>query len=443
MNQQNSSETGYSPSRRQLLKSAALAGVTAGALPNLLQASSHNEELLLKGKAEHCIFMWLGGGAAQIDTFDPKRPSKDGRKDPGGAYKAIDTIVPGIQVCEHLPQMAQMMDRCSILRTLHHDEIDEHAAASYRMHVGRPTSGTVIYPSMGSVIVHQKQPASDKVPAYVLMGYPSPGRLPGFLGPEYGFVYLTDTGSGPKGLSRPVRISDDRMARRQDLLSQVKKRFGQKALEDQQMQAYLSASRKGFDLAGPEFMSVFELDRESSDLRNRYGEEFGQRCLLARRLIERGTRFVEVSFNLTFVNGTGWDTHNEGQEKQHLLIQALDQAVSTLVMDLEEKNLLDKTLIVICGEFGRPGSFDGGGGRGHWSKAFSGVLAGAGLKHGQAIGVTDDLAEHHADGLKISVPDWFATVYAAMGINYQEELYAGDRPVPLTDGGQPVSDLFL
>lgn len=165
-------------------------------------------------------------------------------------------------------------------------------------------------------------------------------------------------------------------------------------------------------------------------------------CLLARRLIERGSRFVEVSFNLTFVNGTGWDTHNEGQEKQHLLIQALDKALSALMSDLESKNLLDKTLIVISGEFGRPGRFDGGGGRGHWAKAFSGVLAGGGLKHGQAIGITDELAEHHADGPQISVPDWFATIYAALGINYHEELYAGDRPVPITDGGSPISQLF-
>src|SRR5690606_9541692 len=123
-------------------------------------------------------------------------------------------------------------------------------------------------------------------------------------------------------------------------------------------------------------MNVFNLDSEPADLRNAYGDEFGQRCLLARRLVERGSRFVEVSFNLNFVNGTGWDTHNDGQFKQHLLIQGLDQAFSTLISDLESKKLLDKTLLVISTEFGRPGSFDGGGGRGHHADAFTVVLAG-------------------------------------------------------------------
>ena len=428
--------------RRQALQASVAAGVGAGLLPGFARAEKHLKENLPKGKAEHCIFMWLGGGAAQMDTFDPKRQSSDGRKDPGSAYKAIDTVVPGVQLCEHLQQTATVLDRCSLVRTLHHEVIDEHAAASYRMHIGRPVSGTVVYPSVGSIIVHTKGQLTDKVPAYVLMGYPSPGRLPGFLGPECGFIYLTDTGSGPKALSRPPRISQDRVERRLDMLNQMRQRYGKKFEEDQQVQAYLNASEKGFQLAGPEFMSVFDLDQETADLRNSYGEEFGQRCLLARRLIERGSRFVEVSFNLTFVNGTGWDTHNEGQEKQHLLIQALDQALTTLIHDLEEKKLLDKTLIVISGEFGRPASFDGGGGRGHWSKAFSGLLAGGGLNHGRAIGETDELAQHHVSGPKVSVPDWFATIFAGMGIDYNHELYAGDRPVPLTDGGHPIAELF-
>jgi len=434
-------DANISLSRRDALKSTFAAGLAAGTVPSLSLASE-SAGPLLQGQAEHCIVMWLGGGPAQVDTFDPKRVSKDGKKDPGSAYPAIDTAVPGVQLCEHFQKTAPLMDRCTAVRTLHHDVIDEHAAASYFMHVGRPTSGTVVYPSLGSVIVHQKEQLSDKVPSYVLMGYPSPGRQSGFLGPENSFVYLTDTGSGPRGLSRPERISAERMERRVSLLKQMKQRYGKAFETDDVVQSYLSASNRGFDLAGPEFMSVFDLDREAADLRNAYGEEFGQRCLLARRLIERGTRFVEVSFNLTFVNGTGWDTHNEGQQKQHLLIQALDQALSTLMLDLEEKNLLDKTLIVICGEFGRPASFDGGGGRGHYGKTFSGFLAGGGLNHQGAIGQTDELGQNHVDGPKVSIPDWFATIYGALGIDYTEYLYAGERPVPMTDGGAPPQSLF-
>ena len=142
-----------------------------------------------------------------------------------------------------------------------------------------------------------------------------------------------------------------------------------------------------------------------------------------------------------FFKALGWDVHNEGLQKQHLLIDQLDRAFSTLLVDLEAKRLLEKTLVVISCEFGRPGQFDAGGGRGHPADAFSGVLAGGGLRTGRVIGQTDELAMR-AEGRRVSVPDWFATLYAALGINYREELYAGDRPVPITDRGQPIAELF-
>ena len=140
-------------------------------------------------------------------------------------------------------------------------------------------------------------------------------------------------------------------------------------------------------------MNVFDLNRESSTLRQAYGSEFGQRCLLARRLVQSGVRFVEVSYNLNFLNGSGWDTHNEGQVNQHLLIQDLDKSFATLLQDLEKNKMLDSTLVVIATEFGRPPEFDSGGGRGHQSEAYSMLLAGGGLKTGQAIGATDELGK--------------------------------------------------
>lgn len=384
--------------------------------------------------------LWLGGGAAQIDTFDPKRQST-GRKDPGSAYASIPSAIHDAQVSEHLVRTAPLLDRAVLVRSLHHDEIDEHAAASYRLHVGRPTSGTVVYPSLGSVVVHQKEAISDAVPAYVLMGHPTPGRSPGFLGPNYGFVYLTDTVSGPKGLVRPRRVSEERYRRRLRLLEAAKTKFAADNADDRLIADYVQAAEQGLRLTGAEFLSAFELDREPAALREAYGDEFGQRCLLARRLIERGSRFIEVSFNMGFVNGTGWDTHNDGQQKQHLLIQSFDRAFSTLITDLEERKLLDKTLIVVATEFGRPAQFDAGGGRGHHADAFTCVLAGGGLKSGQAIGQTDELAMQ-AEGPRVSVPDWFATIYAALGIDYTSELYFGERPVPLTDRGSPIAQLF-
>ena len=176
-------------------------------------------------------------------------------------------------------------------------------------------------------------------------------------------------------------------------------------------------------------------------MRNRYGGEFGQRCLLSRRLIERGVRFVEVSHNLNFLNGAGWDVHNEGILNQHRLIQELDQAVAALIVDLEEKRLLDKTLIVITTEFGRPPEFDSGGGRGHQGAAFTCVLAGGGLRHRGAWGETDDRGKKIASH-PVGVPDFFATICAAVGVDYRKNLYDGDRPVPITDRGQPIRSLF-
>lgn len=426
--------------RRDFLSTAAAATTAAWSVSQTMLTAAPESAQPPLGKAKHCLFLWLGGGAAQIDTFDPKRKSSDGRKDPGSAYEAIDTAIPGVQVCEHLSRTAPLMDRCVPVRTLHHDVIDEHAAATYRMHTGRPTSGTIVYPSIGSLISATTKPLSDLVPGYVLMGNPSPAREPGFLGADHGYVYLTETTSGPKGLVRPERVSPERQERRLRLLRQLREPYVA-GRPDRLVENYVQAAEQGFRLAGPEFMSVFNLDAEPADLRNAYGDEFGQRCLLARRLIERGSRFVEVSFNLNFKNGTGWDTHNEGQLKQHLLIQSLDQAFSTLLLDLEEKRLLDQTLVVISTEFGRPAHFDGGGGRGHHGKAFSVLLAGGGLRTGQAIGTTDDLAMEIVDR-PVSVPDLFATILAALGVDPRHELYADARPVPVTDRGEAIAELF-
>jgi hypothetical protein len=188
-------------------------------------------------------------------------------------------------------------------------------------------------------------------------------------------------------------------------------------------------------------MGLFDLSAEPDALRESYGGEFGQRLLLSRRLVEGGVRFIEVSHNLGFINGTGWDTHNEGQLKQHLLIEELDKGLASLVADLEARKLLDKTVIAVATEFGRPAQFDGGGGRGHHAKCFSMVLAGGGLKTGQAIGTSDELGMKPEED-PVSIPDFHATIHAALGTNPAEELYDGARPVPITDGGKAIGRLL-
>ena len=434
--------------RREFLQTTGTAGAAGLALggSSLVANEEHKDVLkgIPKGNAEHVVMVWLGGGACHIDTWDPKIKGDATGKDkkPGSYYDSIPTAIEGVQVCEHLPKCADILDRFNPIRSTHHEVIDEHAAATNRMHTGRPTTGTLVYPSIGSMVAHQRGAADDSAPAYILIGYPNVTRGPGFLGAKAGYVYLTDTNEGPNGLSRFAGVSNERQERRERLLSRVREIYRDKTAGDKVIANYDATVAEALRLSGPDFMRAFELDREPAELRAAYGGEFGQRCLLSRRLIERGVRFIEVSHNLNFVNGTGWDTHNEGQLNQHLLIQELDNALSALVLDLEQKKLLDKTLIVVATEFGRPAKFDGGGGRGHQSKAFSTVLAGGGLQTGKAIGTTDELGMAIVDR-PISVPDLHATIHWALGIDPTSVLYAGDRPVPLTDGGVPIRELFV
>ncbi len=415
-------------SRRSFLAASAATVASRGAA---------NPAPRVRGSADSCVFVWLGGGMAQIDTFDPKVVGDPATRKAGSAYESITTAVPGVRVCRYLPKTAEVMDRITVVRTVNHDVIDEHAAATHRVHTGRATAGTIAYPSVGSVVAHELGARGEGVPAYVLVGYPNPSRGPGFLGPRAGYVYLTDTTAGPAGLTRPADVTAERQSDRERLLAGL--REGGRASAG--VAAYDQALAESLRLAGPRFTSLFDLATESAAVRQSFGGEFGQRLLLARRLTEAGVRFVEVSHNLNFLNGTGWDTHNQGQRNQHLLIQELDTALAALIRDLEHRRRLDKTLIVIGTEFGRPAEFDAGGGRGHQGTAFSLVLAGGGLRHRGAHGTTDELAKRIVSDA-VSVPDFHATLYAALGIDPAKSLTGGPRPVPITDDGKPIAALF-
>ncbi len=422
--------------RRTFMAATSLLGCRA-ALPDVASAEATTRQV--RGGAEHVISIWLGGGMGQVDTFDPKRVGDPRRRVAGSYYPAIETAVPGVRVCEHLKTLAPVMDRVTAVRTVNHDMIDEHAAATNRMHTGRPITGTVTYPSLGSIVAHERGAADEGAPPYVLIGYPNVTRGPGFLGAKHGYVYLTDTSQGPAGLARPDGISPQRQSRRERFLEVLRKNAT--PTDDPRLVDYDEAIQQSLTLSGPSFNRAFQLDKEPADLRNRYGGEFGQRCLLSRRLVERGVRFIEVSHNLNFLNGAGWDVHNEGILQQHKLIQELDTAMATLILDLERQRLLDKTLVIVTTEFGRPPEFDSAGGRGHQGTAFTCVLAGGGLSHRGAWGETDELSKTIVKD-PVSVPDFFATVCATLGIDYGKNLYDGDRPVPITDRGRPIEALF-
>jgi hypothetical protein len=416
-------------------------GAAALSLGGLSPLIAQEKKTYPQGKAEHCIFVWLGGGAAHMDTWDPKRVGDPQKKIAGSAYPAIDTAIPGVQVCEHLKGCAKILDRFALLRTVNHDIIDEHAAATNFVHTGRRPTGTITYPSIGSLVAHERSALADGIPPYVVIGYPMIMRGPGFLGAKHGYVYLTDTEKGPAGLTRPSYVNTARAADRERLLGELRKGYAARNPGDKVIADYDEAVGSSFALANGDFMKAFNLTTEASSLRQTYGGEFGQRCMLARRLVQRGVRFIEVSFNLNFINGTGWDTHNDGQLNQHILIQQLDQGLAALVSDLEKNRLLDKTLIVVATEFGRPPEFDGGGGRGHQGKAFSIALAGGGLKTGQVVGETDELAKAPVKQ-PLSVPDVHATIHCALGIDPSKNIFDGPRPVPITDRGEPARQLF-
>jgi len=417
--------------RRRFLQGAAV--LAAG------PALAGDRASLPKGKAEHCIFIWLGGGMSQIDTFDPKDKGnqKASPKRAGSLYGSVETVVPGVRVCEHLKKTAALMDRVTAVRTINHHVIDEHAFATNLVHTGRLLSGTVTYPSIGSIVAHQRAAAALDVPAYMLIGYPNISRGPGFLGSRYGFVYLVDTNAGPAGFTRPDHVDQRRADARERLL----KSLGGRSQTGSAIADYEAAQAEALRLAGPKFMRHFDLKSESASLRNAYGGEFGQRCLLARRLVEAGVRFIEVSHNLNFINGTGWDVHNEGINNQHLLIQEMDTALAALLADLEARKLLDRTLVAIGTEFGRPPEFDARGGRGHQGSAFTLVLAGGGLKHCGVYGVTDESGKKIVEN-PVSIPDFHATILSALGIDPEKELFDGSRPVPVTDGGKAIQALF-
>lgn len=376
-----------------------------------------------------------------VDTFDPKRVGDPAAGKPGSAYAAIPTAIEGVEVCEHLGRTANLLDRGVILRTVNHPLKVDHADSTNLMKTGRITSGTVVYPSLGSIITHELGPQQENILPYVVMGFPNVTRGPGFLGSRYSYIYLTDTEAGPTGLRRPLDVTDVRQRRRFELLGLLRRNHLARAGDNSAVRQYDSAISQARQLVESDFPRIFDLAHEHDSVRQRYGSEFGQRCLLARRLVESGVRFVEVSYNLNFVNGTGWDTHRHGQKNQHLLIEDLDQSLTALIEDLEKRRRLEKTLVIVATEFGRPPDFDGQGGRGHQSAAFSVALFGGGLRTGQVIGTTDELGATIANR-PISVPDLHATVLTAMGINPAKELFADERPVPITDHGKPLQELL-
>ncbi|MGH9338904.1 MAG: DUF1501 domain-containing protein [Acidobacteriota bacterium] len=383
------------------------------------------------------IVVWLSGGPPQMDTFDMK---PDAPAEVRSLFKPIPTNVAGIQVCEHMPRIAGIADKLAIIRSMTSREANHERAINYLL-TGYLPLQTLEFPSMGSVIARE-QGSRNGLPPYVTVPNIFPSFGPGFLGGEYGPFIAGDpneSGYRVRDLNLPTDIDWSRVTNRQWLLSQIDEQFRRLDAENE-FQTVDAFHEKAYDLMRSTVAkNAFDIHAEPEEVRNRYGRTpVGQGCLMARRLVEAGVRFVTVS-----KGWLNWDTHgNNFNTLEKLLLPELDMAYSALIEDLHERGLLESTLVVLMGEFGRTPKINAQAGRDHWSKAFSIVLSGAGVKGGQVIGATDkeaaEVVEHPCQ-----VEDLVATIYDRVGIDFTQEYETPiGRPVRLSNGGKVISQLF-
>jgi hypothetical protein len=410
-------------------------------------------------RARSVVILYLSGGPSQLDTWDLK---PDAPEEIRGTFRPIRTSVPGIQVCEHLPHMARLAQRYTIVRSMSHADTN-HVSATYWTMTGSRLTRSVIqrsgmarndHPHPGSVAAREL-PAPGRVPAFVMVpefispvGVARPGQHAGFLGARFD-PYLVDSDPNtptysPGALGCSEGLSPDRLAQRRGLLGRLQNDLAVPPEAD-------DYRARAFDLvSSPVAQQAFDLSREPDRTRDFYGRHtFGQSCLLARRLIEAGVRLVQVNFvrHDNGKGGQGYDSHGVPPNPPHLawlqneLLPPTDAGFAALVEDLDMRGLLGETLVVMMGEFGRTPRFNRYGGRDHWSSCYSLVLAGGGIAGGRVHGASDRIAAQ-PERDPVSPGDLLATVYHLLGIDHRMYLTdLSDRPVPLVEG-TPVKGLL-
>jgi hypothetical protein len=442
-------------SRREWLRLSA-AGVVgyslSGWLERLAAATATDPQ-----RRRSCILLWMNGGPSQTDTFDlkPGHPH-------GGPFKEIATSVPGIRISEHLPKIAKQMRHMALVRSMSTKEAD-HGRATYLLRTGRPPGGPVQYPNLGSLVAKELEQPQDELPGFVSIApfrSLSPGAFgPGFLGPQYAPLIVGETGFNfgqgqtqnvdqalkVQDLDLPGGVGAKRSVARVQLLDEMEQDF----LAERSGVApvgHRTAYQRAVAMMRSAAVKAFNLDEEPQALRDAYGRSlFGQGCLLARRLVERGVPFIEVTLSdAPGLQGTlGWDTHQDNFNNVKKLSQVLDEGWSALLEDLKARGLLDTTLIVWMGEFGRTPQITGNTGRDHWATSWSTVLAGGGIGGGRVVGRTS------ADGMKVeerpvSVPDLLATVGLALGIDVRKQNDSNvGRPIRIVEPtAQPLREVL-
>jgi hypothetical protein len=442
--------------RRSFLQ-AGTAGLAGMVLPNLLRLESAGAAAPRHDRIRNCITLFLVGSPGQLDTWDMK---PDAPAEVRGKFKPIQTDVPGIQICEHFPLMARTMSRVALIRSLSYNTGATHENGQRWMMTGHDFNADNVQPHTGSVISRVFGPKGDLPANVVLPGPigntgagPLHGQTAGYLGSAHEPFFLNADPALPDfkvgDLEVPAGPPAERLDARRKLLAQIDElqRRGESGGEQMHDSAYERAFRL---LTSREAKAAFDLSREPDKLRDRYGRNtFGQSCLLARRLIESGVRYVTVNHFDTVFGLTCWDMHADGgglnntylDFERHLCPQ-FDWAFSALVEDLQQRGLLEETVIAVLSEFGRTPRVNGRGGRDHYPSAWTNFLCGGNIRGGQAIGATDKIGSRPID-TPVSPPQVLASIYHGMGINLDTTMMPGpgNRPIRLVEA-EPIRQLF-
>jgi hypothetical protein len=406
------------------------------------------------GRRRSCILLWMSGGPSQMDTFDLKPGHAN-----GGPFREIATATPGIKFSEHLPLLARRTERLALVRSMTSKE-GEHGLATYFAHAGYTMRGPVQYPTLGALVAKEAGAEQDELPGFVSIApfrvFNAAAHAPGFLGPRYAPLIVGDPGTAypvaaegqpaaqtlrVANLAPHAGVAPEHFEARLRLARQMQQEFVADR-PDAAGKSHLTAYERAARLMRTSAARAFDLDGEPDRLRDRYGRNlFGQGCLLARRLVEQGVPFVEVSHGGN--GGVGWDTHLNNFETVKDLSAALDAGWATLLDDLQTRGLLDSTLVVWMGEFGRTPKINADKGRDHHPQAWTAVLGGGGIKGGQALGKTSAGGEAVTER-PVAVPDLLATICVALGIDpaKSNESNVG-RPIPIADrAARPVRELL-
>jgi hypothetical protein len=423
------------PSRRQLLR-LGFAGGIGLSLSDIFRLNASGA-VAESPKADSIIYLFLQGGIAQQESWDPKPNAPVENR---GMFGSIPTALPGIRFNELMPQTAQIADRLTVIRSMTHGEND-HDRGVHIMFTGYDPSPVVSYPSFGSVVAHQLGERNEMPPFINLPQQIDDASGPGFLPSRFnGFSLGSDPAKDDfrvRDLQIPQGVSERRFRSRKEILSAVSETFVKQYAGDQ-LETRDAFYQQAYDLIHSERAKrAFDLKREKDSTRDAYGRsEVGARLLLARRLVEAGVRFITVQYG-------EWDHHAKLEPGIKKHVPPFDQAFAALVSDLEQRGMLDRTLVVASTEFGRTPSINTLAGRDHWGKVFSIAMAGGGMQRGLIYGASDAIAAEPVED-PLTIPDWTSTMYHLLGINSHDTLMApGNRPIEIARGGKVRRELLL